>query len=144
MTLSDSGRRWLGIAIVVGATYAIVGMASTVLAGAVTSHARVVWWRWAAFLVSGLVYVTHIAYERFRLGHGVRSTAWHVAVAVGLGAFGLALAANVRELGLAVPYRPRMALALVAWPALTAVPAFLAALAVAAVLRRGRIPGELS
>ena len=144
MAVSDAGRRWLGIAIVVGALYAVVGMASTVLAGAVTSHAHVVWWRWAAFLVSGLVYVAHIAYERFRLGQGVRSTAWHVALGVALGGFGLALAANVRELGSAAAYRPRMALALVAWPLLTAVPAFVAALAVAAVLRRGRIPGELS
>ena len=52
--------------------------------------------------------------------------------AVALGAFALALAANIHDLGSASGYRPRMLIALVAWPLLTAVPAFIVALVLAA------------
>ena len=60
--------------------------------------------------------------------------------AVAFGAFALALAANIHDLGSASGYRPRMLIALVAWPLLTGVPAFIVALVVAAGLglkRRG-------
>lgn len=46
----------------------------------------------------------------------------------------LALAANIHELGSASGYRPRMVIALVAWPIITGVPAFIAALVAAAGL----------
>ncbi|MFA5835297.1 MAG: hypothetical protein WDA22_17590 [Bacteroidota bacterium] len=55
-----------------------------------------------------------------------------------MGSFGLAVAANVHEL-LATPnYRPSLALALVLWPIITAVPAFMVAFAAAAGLGRIR------
>ena len=58
----------------------------------------------------------------------------HASVAVAVGAFALALVANIHDLGSATGYRPRMLIALVAWPLLTAVPAFIVALVVAAGL----------
>jgi hypothetical protein len=80
------------------------------------------------------VFMVHLAHEHVRLGSTVRRTAARGAVAVAFGAFALALAANVHDLGSASGYRPRMLVALVAWPLLTAVPAFVGALVVAAVL----------
>jgi hypothetical protein len=53
---------------------------------------------------------------------------------VALGAFGLALAGNIHDLWSISGYRPRMLIALVAWPVLTGVPAFIVALIAAAGL----------
>ena len=57
-----------------------------------------------------------------------------IGVAVPAGA--LAVAANVHELVAASRYRPSMAVALVAWPLLTAIPAFIVPIAVAESLSR--------
>src|SRR5207244_3997266 len=83
-------------------------------------------WRFSAFVASAGVFVAHFADEHFRVRNAARATAWHASLAVALGGFGLALAANLRNLASASGYRPRMLVALVAWPLLTALPAFLA------------------
>jgi hypothetical protein len=87
-------------------------------------------------VISAAVYGAHIGYEQFRLGNSPRTTALHTALAVAIGAFGLAVAANFHEVRVASSYRRSLALALVAWPALTAVPAFAIALGAAAALAR--------
>ena len=133
--MNDSGRqRWLSTVILVGLLYLAVGIASATLAGAAASDQMRFFWRLSAFVISALVFAAHIAYEHFRLRNTTRPTAWHVSVAVAFGAFALALAANIHDLGSASGYRPRMLIALVAWPLLTAVPAFIVALVVAAGL----------
>ena len=53
-------------------------------------------------------------------------------------ACGLAVAANVHEWMTASSYRPSIAIALVAWPLLTVVPAFVVAMVAAALLKRWR------
>lgn len=115
-----------------GGIYFVLGLTPSVLPA--SSHTWTLVWRWLAFLLSGVAFAAHIAYEHFRLGNRARKTAWHASVAVALGGFALALAANLHDLGSASGYRPRMLIALAAWPLLTAVPAFLVALAVAAGL----------
>jgi hypothetical protein len=133
--MDDPGRhRWLRIAILVGLIYPAVGFAFASLAGAAASSQMQFFWRLSAFIISGVVFAAHIAYEHFRLRNTARSTAWHVSLAVALGGFALALVANIHDLGSASGYRPRMLIALVAWPLLTAVPAFIIALVLAAVL----------
>jgi len=135
--MSESGRqRWLITAILVGVLYPSVGIASATLAGAAVSDQMRFFWRLSAFIVSGMVFTTHVAYEHFRLHNPARSTAWHTSVAVALGAFALALMANIHDLGSASGYRPRMLIALVAWPFLTAAPAFIVALTAVAGLAR--------
>lgn len=65
---------------------------------------------------------------------------------VALGAFALALMANFHDLGSATVYRPRMLVALVAWPLLTGVPAFGVALVVAfglGMTQRNNSPGAV-
>jgi len=133
--MDDSDRQpWLSRVILVGLLYPAVGLTSAALAGAAASSQMQFFWRLSAFVISALVFAAHIAYEHFRLRNTARPTAWHVSVAVAFGAFVLALVPNIHDLRSASGYRPRMLVALVAWPLLTAVPAFIVALVVAAGL----------
>ncbi len=126
-----SGRQaWVRAALLAGVVYFVIGRVFALP----SDHVRE--WRLAAWVVCGAVFAAHLAYEHFQLRNTARPTAWHASVGVAFGAFALALAANIHDLGSATGYRPRMLIAVVAWPLLTAVPAFLVALAVAAVLAR--------
>jgi hypothetical protein len=58
----------------------------------------------------------------------------HASIAAALGAGALAVAANLHKWMAGSSYRPSIAIALVAWPLLTLVPAFFVAIIVAAVL----------
>ena len=127
-------QSWLWAAIF-GLAYFVVGLVSSGLAGSVESEQARILWRLAAWAASGVLYATHIADEHFRLRNSPRSIALHVATGVAVGAFGLAVAATAHAL-LTAQYRPRYLIALAAWPAITAVPAVLVALAVSAVLAR--------
>ena len=130
MDVSDR-QTWFRAALLVGVGYFLIGRVFALP----SSH--VVGWRLAAWVASGAVYAAHIGYEHFRLKNSPRATALHAAVAVAVGAFLLAVAATVNAL-MVLSHAPywRFLLALVAWPIITALPAFLAALAVAAVLAR--------
>jgi hypothetical protein len=88
--------------------------------------------------VSAIGYAAHIAYERFRLGNSPGSAALHVAFAVALGAFGLAVGANIHSLstGSTNQHRQLLLLSLGIWPVITALPAFLVALGTNVVLAR--------
>ena len=133
--MDNSGRqRWLRTVILVGVLYLAVGIASSALAGAAASDQMRSFWRLSAFVLSAVVFAAHIAYEHFRLRNTARPTAWHASLAVAFGGLGLALMANIHDLGTASGYRPRMLIALVAWPLLTGVPAFIVAMVVAAGL----------
>ncbi len=135
--------RWVRAMILVAVAYVAVGVGFGALANSADSdHVRL--WRLVAWAASAAVAAAQIGYEHFRLGSTPRATALHAAGAVALGAFGLALAANLHAVFAATPGQHSPLLALVAWPVITAVPAFVAALAVAAVLarvsRRAKLP----
>ena len=135
--MNVSSRSWVRALMLVGVAYAAIGIVFAALAGD-AHHVRV--WRLAAWLASAVVAAAHIWYEQYRLGSAPRPTALHAAGAVALGAFGLALAANVHWLVAGTHGQRPPLLALPVWPVVTAVPAFLAALAIAAVLARfGRV-----
>src|SRR6184192_4510046 len=90
-----SGRRlWVRAMILVAVSDVVTGIGFA--ARAKSDHMRL--WRLAAWLASALVAAAHIGYEHYRLGSSPRPTALHAAGAVALGAFGLALAANVHWL----------------------------------------------
>jgi hypothetical protein len=92
-------------------------------------------WRLGAWVLSGAVYAVHIWYERYRLHNdSSRSMALHVAMAVAVGAMALALAGMIHSLSRGSAMRPAWLLALVVWPAGTAIPAFCVALGVGALL----------
>ena len=129
--MSESSRQpWLRAIIILGVVYAFVGIVFAVPAG----HSKV--WRLAAWVVSAVAYAAHICYERFRLLNSPRSAALHVALAVALGAFGVAVGAIIHSLwlGSTNEHRRLLLLALGLWPILTALPAFLVALVAAWVL----------
>ena len=129
MTTAGPARRaWILPVVLAGVAYTVIGVLFPVLE---TSPASVEYLRWAAWVASAAVGAAHIGYEHFRLHNPPRQAALHAAAGVALGAFGLALAANLHELASATAFRPRMLVALAAWPLLTAVPAFLLALVVA-------------
>ena len=130
MNASDR-RHWIRAAIIVGVIYFLVGFAFAAFASWATFNLTRENWNRLAFLICAVAFAVHIGYEHFQLKNSARLTAWHTSVAVALGAFGLALAANIHELGSAAGYRPRMLIALVAWPVITAVPAFVVALVAA-------------
>jgi len=115
----------------VAVAYVVIGIAFSVLANA--HHVRL--WRLAAWVASAVVAAVHIGYEH-QGGSAPRATALHAAGAVALGAFGLALAANVHWLFAATRGARSPLLALLVWPVITAIPALLVALAVAALLAR--------
>lgn len=137
LLMDDTSRqRLLSTVILVGVLYFAVGFTSSALAASAGSDQMQFFWRLSAFVISAVVFAAHIAYDHFRLRNTPLPTAWHAAVGVAFGAFALALAANIHDLRSASGYRPRMLIAFVAWPLLTAVPAFVVALAIAAVLAR--------
>jgi len=124
---------WFGKAIVIGVLYCVIGIGFALP----SDHVRM--WRLAAWAASAALYAVHIAYEHSRVLNSSRSTALHVAIAVAIGGFGLAVAATIHSLFAPPNYtRWRFVLALVIWPIITALPAFIVALAIAWVLARLR------
>jgi hypothetical protein len=123
-------KPWIRAALIVGAAYFVIGRVFAVPAVSLRLS------RLAAWMLSGVAYAAHIWYEHFRLRDPPRSTALHVALAVAIGAIGLALAGMIHSLSAGSPLRPAWLLALVLWPAITAIPAFLGAFVAAAVLSR--------
>ena len=123
---------WVRVAVLLGILYGLVG----ILFALPATHVRA--WRLAAWAVSAIGYAAHIAYERFQLRTSRRSAALHVASAVALGAFTLAVGANVHSLATEATIRQRqlLLLSLAIWPFITAVPAFLVALGINAALAR--------
>jgi hypothetical protein len=120
------------------AFYLVAGIGFAALAGAAATHRAVVAWRLAAWAASACAFALHIGYQHSRLRQAPRVTAFHAALAAALGAGGLAGAALLRATATGTG-RPRLlSLALVVWPVMTFVPAFLAALAGAAILNRWR------
>src|SRR5436190_4465758 len=105
--MNTLGRQsWFGTAILIGVLYCVIGIVFALP----SNQVRV--WRLAAWVVSAAVYAAYIGYEQFRLGNSPRTTAWHTAVAVAVGAFGLAVGANFHEIWVAASYRRSLALAL--------------------------------
>ena len=89
-------------------------------------------------LTSAVAFAAHIGHEHFRLRHSSRTIAFHAAAGAAVGAFALAVAANVHALWAASGNQRLLAIALVLWPVVTAVPAVVVALAAGAGLARMR------
>ena|SRR6266550_6743277 len=134
MTTTDRVR-WFWTVVLVGVVYLAAGLVFAALAKSAGSHQMVVAWRLAAWVISAAAFAAHIWYEQVRLLSSPVTTAFHSALAVGLGAFGLAVAASLHAQS---THQHFPAFALAAWPVATALPAFLVALAAAAVLTRVR------
>jgi hypothetical protein len=125
--------------VLLGVVYSVAGIGFGALAGQAASHQGRGAWRWAAWAVSAAAFGAHIVYEQVRLRSSPRITALHVSSAAGLGAFGLAAAANVHARTVS-PHEPSLllVLSLAIWPVMTALPAFGVALVAAMLFARAR------
>src|SRR5690242_6039528 len=128
--LKASRPAWLRAALLAGVGYFLIGRGFALPATDVT------FWRVAAWVVSGGAYAAHIAYEHYRLGNAPRVSAAHIALGVALGAILLAVAGMLSSLFNTAEIRLTWLLALVVWPAVTAIPAFVGAYVAGAVLAR--------
>ena len=122
-------RRGDGLLIILlGVVYVTIGVATAALAGAAGSSAGVTGWRLTAWILSAAVFLWHIVVSRPRQGDSPLHSATRVALAVALGACLLAIAGPVRS-HWGEPHPGRLLLlAVVLWPLIAGVPAFLMAL----------------
>ena len=122
--------------LVLAVVYLLVGLAFAEFARWSTTNTMVIMWRRLAWLVSGIAFAAHIGFDHLRLRNSPRKTAMHASVAAALGACGLAVAANVHGWLLSSGNQRALAIALVAWPLLAGVSAFVVAMVAAFVLNR--------
>ena len=128
--MNASHQAWLPAALLVGVAYFLIGWVFTLPAN------DVAFWRVSAWVVSGCAYAAHIAYEHYRLGSSPQVGASHIAVAVAIGAILLAVAGMLHSLLNTSMIGLTWLLALVVWPAVTAIPAFVGAFVTGVVLAR--------
>jgi hypothetical protein len=128
-------QRWIAVMLLLGVVYLLAGLIFGRLASSAPSHQLVVASRLAAWVISAVAFAAHIWYEQFHLHDSARVTALHAALAAALGAFALAAAASLHA---SATHRHFPPTALVIWPLMTLVPAFLVALLVAAGLAHVR------
>src|ERR1700741_3980060 len=129
-------RRWFPMVVLLGAVYFLFGVAFAALAGWSGSDAIRATWNRLGFLASAVAFAFHLGYEHFRFRNSALITALHVPAAVGLGAFALAVRVNVNGFRMGAGNQGLRAFALVAWPAITAILAFLVAIIAAALLKK--------
>ena len=130
---SSTHQRWLPIAMLFAIVYPVFGITFAFAA----SQGMVVFWRLAAWLVCAAAFAVHLWYEHARLQSPPSRAALHVSLAVALGAFLLAVWINVHAYWSAGGHpRPFALVALVVFPVVTGVPAFVVALVVSFLIRR--------
>jgi len=128
-------QRWLRTILIIGVIYCLDGIVFSMFAGWSKSYTLVIIWRMAAWLTSAMLFAGHIWYEYYRFGNSPRKTALHTSSAAAVGAFGLALAAIIHAQFVSSANQILLALSLILWPILTAVPAFIVSFAITFVLQ---------
>ena len=93
-------------------------------------------WRLAAWVVGAIIFGIQIWYEHFRFHNKPLLVALHAAVSAALGAFGIAVAANIHSLYSASSKHLLLVLSLILWPIFVGVPAFVVAVIIALILER--------
>jgi len=133
---APQGRAWPRV-VAVGLGYFAIGFLTVAISRQVArSGLQPV--RLASWAVSAVVFGTHIWYEVRRAGGAPAGTALRNALAVALGGFLLAAVATLHALSVGSARVVPQLVALVAWPVLLAVPAFLVAWGAAGAMRAKR------
>jgi hypothetical protein len=134
--LNTSGKyQWLRRVVLFGIVYLVVGVA---FPNPPASDKMQFVWRLSAWLTVAIAFAIHIGLEHLRFRNSPYRTALHVSAAVSLGSFALAAAANIHGLRTGTGSQHLLALALVIWPLITGLPAFVVALVIATVLAKLR------
>lgn len=123
-------QAWIPAALLVGAIYCFIGRVFAL------PFEDVRFARFAAWLPSVVLFAGHVGYEHFKLHSRPKLAATHVALAVGIGAAGLALAGMIHSLLMTSVVRPVWFFALFALPFVAAIPAFIMALLASTLLWR--------
>jgi hypothetical protein len=119
-------------AIGIGALYCGIGVLFGAFSANAASNDIRIGWRLAAWVVSLVVFAAHIVWAQRE-----PSISTTKAAAVAIGSLGLAAAANVHAYQVGETTHARgLAIALIAWPVITAIPAFFVALTLCYVWRR--------
>jgi hypothetical protein len=126
---------WVSATFVAGCLYLLIGLVSADIAGGVPGP-RQRFWRWMAWVLSAIVFGTHVARDRIRMRYTAASTAFHAALGAALGALGLAISATIHGYRVSTPHLRAVQLALLIWPVMTAIPAFFVAFLAAIAIRR--------
>jgi hypothetical protein len=126
-------RLWLRAVLLTGAIYCAIGIGFGAFAASSSSQRTA--WNVASFVVSLVVFAVHIGYEYFGIGNRPLIVAWHASLAVALGSFLLAVSANINSLRVANAKHGLLAIALVVWPLMVGIPAFVVALIAAVALK---------
>ena len=133
--LESVRKSWIGRAILLGCAYLLISLVFSVLDKSSASH-PIRFWRIATWVVCLALYLGQIWYESFRLASSPHSTALHAAVGVCVGSFGLAAAATVHSLLSSHGNLRSLLVALLVWPVITGIPAYLVALGASWLLTR--------
>jgi uncharacterized protein (DUF486 family) len=128
-------RRWLWTILIIGAIYCIDGIIFGKFAGWSKSHTMVFIWRLAAWLTCALLFAGHIWYEYFRYSNSPSKTALYTSSAAAVGAFGLAVAANIHAQFVTSANQILLALSLILWPILTALPAYIFVFVITSIIQ---------
>ena len=132
---APASRRWIWAALLCGLAYFVIGVVTVAISRHVASSGlrptRLAYWGISAF-----IFAAHIWYEARRAGGAPARTALRNALAVALGGFLLAVVATVHALSAGRARVCPQLVALVAWPVLLFVPAFLVAWAASAALAK--------
>lgn len=131
--------KWVRAAAIAALVYPIVGISFALPLHSASSHRSIVAWRLAAWIASAATFAIHLAYEHWRLRSTPLRGALHAAAAVAVGAFLLAVWINGRGLwDASAHHSPLAPLALVLFPVITGLPAFLFGWGALALLGRRR------
>jgi hypothetical protein len=129
-------KNWPATALLVALMYTMVGVVTANLAGSAESNQLRSFWRLSALALSLIVFVSHLRYERVKLGSVTKTAAFHTAVAVAVGAFALAVIGPARSHWGAGDFSRSVGLSLVLWPVLAGVPAFVVAIVAGSLFAR--------
>jgi hypothetical protein len=94
------------------------------------------WWRIGAWILSAIVFFTHVLYVHYRARVSAARVGLSAAIGCAIGGFGLAAWAMAFNATRGTPRAATWGLALVLWPLILAVPGFIVAWVSATLLRR--------
>ena len=133
--MKTAQRQWLWILLGAGVTYFLIGRIFSALAAANWNDRT--YWRLAAWAVSAVIFAGHTRIERTKFASTAARAALRAALASALGAFLIAVAAFVQPQVNSAPLGLRLA-ALVLFPPITMVPAFIVAWVLASTVWKPR------
>lgn len=126
-----STQPWLPAALLASAVYPAIGIGFGILDSS-SGPAPIRFWRLAAWVVSALVFGAHLLFEQRRRPTSPLRVASHVSTAVALGAFLLAVWVLLHgHVSGARPPSPLAPLALILFPLVTGIPAFVIGVVIA-------------